>query len=123
MKWLIKYLNLYACNKILTITAETERRNGIGPTEKTSAGETGVNVKSNKNGIRLTATAINLHFKPTQCKIIEGHIIINRINIFTLCLKFVWKPFLLLGQQDPENRILHPELFSGIRIIDIIQSH
>jgi hypothetical protein len=123
MKCLIKYLNLYACNKILTITAETERRNGNGPTEKTSAGETGANVNSIKNGIRLTATATNLHFKPAQCKITEGHIIINRINIFTLCLKLDWKLFLLLGRRGLENRFLHPNLFSGIEIITFIPSH
>src|SRR5512145_23019 len=64
------------------MTPETESRNGNAPTEKTSAGETGVNINSNKNGIRLTATAIILHFKPAQCKIIDSHIIINRINIF-----------------------------------------
>jgi hypothetical protein len=68
MKWLMKYLNLYACNKIRTITADTESRNGSAPTENTSAGETGVKANNNKNGTRLTATAIILHFKPNQCK-------------------------------------------------------
>lgn len=83
MKCLIKYLNLYACNKIRIITADTDSKNGTAPTENTSAGETGVKVNNNKNGIRLTATAITLHFNPGQCKIVSSHIIINRINIFS----------------------------------------
>ncbi|MGB7695593.1 MAG: hypothetical protein WBL46_00045, partial [Nitrososphaeraceae archaeon] len=65
------------------MTADTESKNGTGPTENTSAGETGVKVNNNKNGIRLTATAITLHFNPGQCKIVSSHIIINRINIFS----------------------------------------
>jgi hypothetical protein len=64
------------------MTADTESRNGNNPTEKTSDGDTGVNINNNRNGIRLAATAIILHFKPTQCKIKDSHIIINRINIF-----------------------------------------
>src|SRR6188474_2680787 len=65
------------------MTADTESKNGTSPTENTSAGETGVKVNNNKNGIRLTATAITLHFNPGQCKIVSSHIIINRINIFS----------------------------------------
>jgi hypothetical protein len=77
------------------MTADTESKNGTGPTENTSAGETGVKVNNNKNGIRLTATAITLHFNPGQCKIVSSHIIINRINIFSsLFFKYIWNQFL-----------------------------
>src|ERR1041384_1732401 len=90
MKWLIKYLNLYACNRIRTITADTESKNGTAPTENTSAGETGVKENSNRNGIRLTATAMTLHFKSGQWKMVSSHIIINRINIFSPCFSNIF---------------------------------
>src|SRR4029079_9465522 len=107
MKWLIKYLNLYACNRIRTITADTESKNGTAPTENTSAGETGVKVNSNRNGIRLTATAITLHFNSGQWKMVSSYIIINRINISPLFFKYIWNQFLSPAQQDQENHFLH----------------
>jgi len=91
------------------MTADTESKNGTSPTENTSAGETGVKVNNNKNGIRLTATAITLHFNPGQCKIVSSHIIINRINIFSsLFFKYIWNQFLSRGRQELENHFLHP---------------
>ena len=110
MKCLIKYLNLYACSKILTITAETESRNGNAPTEKTSAGETGVKINSNKNGIRLTATATILHFKPAQCKIIDSHIIINRINIFNTLFQVYLETIFVTGTAGAGKSLLTSKL-------------
>jgi GPN-loop GTPase len=110
MKWLIKYLNLYACNKIRIITADTERRNGNGPTEKTSAGETGVKANKNKNGTRLTATAIILHFKSNQCKIVVSHIIINRINIFTSLFQLYLETIFITGTAGSGKSLLTSKL-------------
>jgi GPN-loop GTPase len=110
MKWLIKYLNLYACNKIRTITADTESRNGNAPTEKTSAGETGVKANNNKNGIRLTATAIILHFKPNQCKKVDSHIIINRINIFTSLFQVYLETIFITGTAGSGKSLLTSKL-------------
>jgi len=110
MKWLMKYLNLYACNKIRTITADTESRNGSAPTENTSAGETGVKANNNKNGTRLTATAIILHFKPNQCKIVAGHIIINRINIFTSFFQLYFETIFITGTVGAGKSLLTSKL-------------
>jgi GTPase SAR1 family protein len=110
MKWLMKYLNLYACNKIRTITADTESRNGSTPTENTSAGETGVKANNNKNGTRLTATAIILHFKPNQCKIVAGHIIINRINIFTSLIQLYLETIFITGTAGSGKSLLTSKL-------------
>jgi len=110
MKWLMKYLNLYACNKIRTITADTESRNGSAPTENTSAGETGVKANNNKNGTRLTATAIILHFKPNQCKIVAGHIIINRINIFTSLFQLYLETIFITGTAGSGKSLLTSKL-------------
>ncbi len=110
MKWLIKYLNLYACNKIRTITAATESKNGNAPTERTSAGETGVKINNNKNGIRLTATAIILHFKFNQCKIVDSHIIINRINIFTSLFQLYLETIFVTGTAGSGKSLLTSKL-------------
>jgi GTPase SAR1 family protein len=110
MKWLMKYLNLYACNKIRTITADTESRNGSTPTENTSAGETGVKANNNKNGTRLTATAIILHLKPNQCKIVAGHIIINRINIFTSLFQLYLEAIFITGTAGSGKSLLTSKL-------------
>jgi hypothetical protein len=110
MKWLIKYLNLYACNKIRTITADTESRNGNAPTEKTSAGETGVKANNNKNGIRLTATAIIRHFKRNQCKKVDSHIIINRINIFTSLFQVYLETIFITGTAGSGKSLLTSKL-------------
>jgi len=107
---LIKYLNLYACNKIRIITADTESKNGISPTENTSAGETGVKVNNNKNGIRLTATAITLHFNPGQCKIVSSHIIINRINIFTAFFQLYLETIFVTGTAGAGKSLLTSKL-------------
>jgi len=106
----MKYLNLYACNKIRTITADTESRNGSAPTENTSAGETGVKANNNKNGTRLTATAIILHFKPNQCKIVAGHIIINRINIFTSFFQLYLETIFITGTAGSGKSLLTSKL-------------
>lgn len=92
------------------MTAETESRNGNAPTEKTSAGETGVNINSNKNGIRLTATAIILHFKPAQCKIIDSHIIINRINIFNTLFQVYLETIFVTGTAGAGKSLLTSKL-------------
>jgi GPN-loop GTPase len=110
MKWLIKYLNLYACSKIRTITADTESRNGIGPTEKTSAGETGVKVNNIKKGIRLTPTAIILHFKLNQCKRVDSHIIINIINIFTSLFQVYLETIFITGTAGSGKSLLTSKL-------------
>jgi GTPase SAR1 family protein len=110
MKWLMKYLNLYACNKIRTITADTESRNGSTPTENTSAGETGVKANNNKNGTRLTVTAIILHFKLNQCKIVDSHIIINRINIFTSLFQLYLETIFVTGTAGSGKSLLTSKL-------------
>ena len=110
MKWLMKYLNLYACNKIRTITADTESRNGSTPTENTSAGETGVKANNNKNGTRLTATAIILHFKFNQCKKVDSHIIINRINIFTSLFQVYLETIFITGTAGSGKSLLTSKL-------------
>jgi GPN-loop GTPase len=110
MKRLVKYLNLYACSKIRTITADTESRNGNAPTENTSEGETGVNTNNNRNGIRLTATAIILHFKINQCKIDISHIIINRINIFTSMFEVYLETIFITGTAGSGKSLLTSKL-------------
>lgn len=110
MKRLVKYLNLYACNKIRIITADTESRNGNAPTENTSEGETGVNTNNNRNGIRLTATAIILHFKINQCKIEVSHIIINRINIITSMFEIYLETIFITGTAGSGKSLLTSKL-------------
>lgn len=110
MKRLVKYLNLYACNKIRIITADTESRNGNAPTENTSEGETGVNTNNNRKGIRLTATAIILHFKINQCKIEVSHIIINRINIITSMFEIYLETIFITGTAGSGKSLLTSKL-------------
>jgi hypothetical protein len=93
-----------------TITADTESRNGSAPTENTSEGETGVNTNNNKNGIRLTATAIILHFKFNQCKIEVSHIIINRINIFTSLFEVYLETIFITGTAGSGKSLLTSKL-------------
>ena len=80
------------------------------PTENTSAGETGVKANNNKNGTRLTATAIILHFKPNQCKIVDSHIIINRINIFTSLFHLYLESIFITGTAGSGKSLLTSKL-------------
>jgi len=92
------------------MTADTESKNGTSPTENTSAGETGVKVNNNKNGIRLTATAITLHFNPGQCKIVSSHIIINRINIFSSVFQVYLESIFITGTAGAGKSLLTSKL-------------
>ena len=60
------------------MTAETDKANGIIPTENTSEGDTGVKANSSRKGMRLAPTAIICHFTRYQYSIYIGIIIINR---------------------------------------------
>ena len=59
----MKYLNLYACNKIFPITAAEDRINGITPTDKRSFTVMCVKNTIRTNGTMLAGIASKRQFK------------------------------------------------------------
>ena len=59
----IKYLNLYACNKTLPITAAEDRTNGMTPTDKRSSTVMCVKSTMRTNGTMLAGIASIRQFK------------------------------------------------------------